>query len=167
MLPESVVVLSVGGGLLARTLRNVFAPYDDACDAPPLPLHSCAACDEPPPPHLLLLGAAVPPSPWWSSVEPSLRIPATSVELASWAVGALLAQLVHLLLRRLFRGRSAFRVHVGGAAVPRVEFLSTWRGSGRVSDMLVRGSPRKSATRALEGLMRHRDTATAIVVVNL
>lgn len=173
-MPESIVLLSVGGGLIARQLRNMFAPRD-VCEVP-LPAPEVY---EPP---LLLASDRLLTSGHHASdhgmsmsffATPTLRIPTSSVNIAAWAIGALLAQVMVMLARSLARRialqrrGTSFSLHrTGTKAAPRVEIMSTWRGNDG-GNVVVNGSPRKCATRVLNVLMRDRDTATAVIVVNV
>ena len=139
-LVDSALVLSVGGGLLARQLKfAVFGP-PDACPRPVI----------------------MPP------IEPELRIPASPELCAAWAAGALVAQTLVLLTRMVFarmRGGTSLRIRKIGAA--RVELCSAWRGGGGECYTQANATPDAVAGLALDAVLRSTSSSTAVVVVNV
>ena len=146
VLVDSALVFSVGGGLLARQLRfAVFGPPDN-CPRPVM---------------LETWGWGMP------LVEPELRIPPSPELCAAWAAGALVAQALVLLTRKLFtriRGDTSLRVRRIGAA--RVDLCSSSRG-GRGQCYTHRSPPDAVAGLALEAVLRRSGAGTAVVVVNV
>ena len=132
-MPEAMLLLSVGGGLIARQLRNYLSGPPEPCIMPTLSTGRFELDDEWL--HPLLLGqppVAVQP-------KPTLRLPASPANLAAWAAGALLSQALVLLVWRLadlWRGGMVLRArHISG----RIEIESEWR-AGHGDGYLVRGS---------------------------
>ena len=149
----SALLAATGGGLLARHLRNRFfppAPPAEDCTFPP---YDDAAWLAPP---LMIADAPA------AVVVPTLRLPASSINVAAWTGGALLAQAIVLLVRWLYaRGDTKLRArHVDG----RIEITAARRGD-RVGGTLVKATPRlRCVDRAIDALQQRH--SVAIVVVN-